>query len=86
MAFRRSLNLRSKRQFPFVRLTHQAWCLRRGLRELWRLPKVLSSYPLSPQRGERVRVRGEEKTFGNEYSIGLLSRVAIWEQMWQFYP
>jgi hypothetical protein len=27
--------------------------------------KVLSSYPLSPQRGERVRVRGAEKTFGN---------------------
>jgi uncharacterized C2H2 Zn-finger protein len=32
------------------------------------LPKVLSSYPLSPQRGERVRVReGAEKTFGNQY-------------------
>jgi hypothetical protein len=25
------------------------------------LPKVLSSYPLSPQRGERARVRGEKK-------------------------
>jgi hypothetical protein len=25
------------------------------------LPKVLSSYPLSPQRGERVRVRGDKK-------------------------
>jgi len=25
------------------------------------LPKVLSSYPLSPQRGERVRVRGGKK-------------------------
>jgi len=33
------------------------------------LPKVLSSYPLSPQRGERVRVRGEEKTFGNKYNF-----------------
>jgi hypothetical protein len=30
------------------------------------LPKVLSSNPLSPQRGERVGVRGgEEKSFGN---------------------
>jgi len=27
------------------------------------LPKVLSSYPLSPQRGERVRVRGGGKNF-----------------------
>jgi hypothetical protein len=25
------------------------------------LPKVLSFYPLSPQRGERVRVRGDRK-------------------------
>jgi hypothetical protein len=41
------------------------------------LPKVLSSYPLSPQRGERVRVRGGEKTFGNEYIRVLRSRYAI---------
>jgi hypothetical protein len=27
------------------------------------LPKVLSSCPLSPQRGERVRVRGGRKNF-----------------------
>jgi hypothetical protein len=25
------------------------------------LPKVSSSYPLSPRRGKRVRVRGDEK-------------------------
>jgi hypothetical protein len=25
------------------------------------LPKVLSSYPLSPQRGERARVRRDKK-------------------------
>jgi hypothetical protein len=32
---------------------------------IWRnysvLPKVPSSYPLSPQRGEKVRVRGDKK-------------------------
>jgi hypothetical protein len=33
------------------------------------LPKVLSPYPLSPQRGERVRVRGGENNFGNEYRL-----------------
>jgi hypothetical protein len=33
------------------------------------LPKVLSPCPLSPQRGERVRVRGGEETFGNEYKL-----------------
>jgi hypothetical protein len=38
---------------------------------LSRLPKVLSSYPLSPQRGERVR--GGERTFGNEYKFFLLA-------------
>jgi hypothetical protein len=32
------------------------------------LPKVLSSFLLSPHRGERIRVRGDkEKTFGTEY-------------------
>jgi len=30
--------------------------------------KGISSYPLSPQRGERVRVGGAEKTFGSEYN------------------
>jgi hypothetical protein len=39
-----------------------------GIEVLSRLPKVLSFSPLSPQRGERVRVRGgKEKTFGNKY-------------------
>jgi hypothetical protein len=35
--------------------------IREGFGKLWRLPKVSSSYPLSPQRGERVRVRGDKK-------------------------
>jgi hypothetical protein len=30
------------------------------------LSKVLSVYSLSPQRGERVRVRGEKRTFGKQ--------------------
>jgi hypothetical protein len=33
------------------------------------LLKVPSSYSLSPQRGERVRVRGEKKPFGQEYNL-----------------
>jgi hypothetical protein len=38
------------------------------------LPKASSSYTLSPQRGERVRMGGEEKTFGNEYISKILAR------------
>jgi hypothetical protein len=34
------------------------------------LPKVFSSYPLSPQRGERARVRGEKKLLATSIKDG----------------
>jgi hypothetical protein len=45
--------------------------------QLERLPKVSSSYPLSPQQDERVRVRRGEKNCGSQYKECLIFRLIL---------